>query len=177
MPSIYHKLPVPPADSGPLWGPVLEGLVSVSCSPLSFHHALHPCAEGEPLPRSGPSPSSRLLLLAPPLRLDVGQLFSSWSSSDAGRFCPSWALELALSQGSCTTLHGGQPLPCSTRGLGGKEFPASLQWWQTSAYISAGSWAEQASCPFPSLHALSPFPRLLFLLDVSPVVGRDGVRG
>lgn len=139
-----------------------------------------PCT---PVPRESlshapaPPPAAGCSCSLLPLRLEVGQLFSSWSSSDAGRFCPSWALELALSQGSCTTLHGGQPLPCSTRGLGGKEFPASLQWWQTSAYISAGSWAEQASCPFPSLHALSPFPRLLFLLDVSPVVGRDGVRG
>ncbi|MBV99779.1 Digestive organ expansion factor, partial [Eschrichtius robustus] len=37
-------------------------------------------------PRSCPSPSSRLLLPAPPPRLEVGQVFSSWSGSDAGRY-------------------------------------------------------------------------------------------
>ena len=143
-----------------------QGVVSGPGSPLSSPPALHPCAQGEPLPA---------LLLVPPSSRSCSLLRTGlkWGRGPLTRPAQVQAgsLHPGLSQGSYTTLRGSRPLSALfCEGLG-KSFlllPTGSKPLLTSAQalglrrLHAVCLGTDCSC---------------FLLGVSLVVGRNGVRG
>ena len=100
------------------------------------------------LPTLASPPAAGCSCLLLPVRLEVGLGFS-WCSLVLGRPCLFWVVEVGPSQHSCSTLHGSRTLPGMCKGSWQESFLVLPQWWQTSAYVSAGSWAEWISCSFP----------------------------
>ena len=165
LPSRYHRLQFLQQTVAQRRA-LLEGVVSGPGSPLSSPPALHPCAQGEPLPA---------LLLVPPSSRSCSLLRTGlkWGRGPLTRPAQVQAgsLHPGLSQGSYTTLRGGRPLSALfCEGLG-KSFlllPTGSKPLLTSAQalglrrLHAVCLGTDCSC---------------FLLGVSLVVGRNGVRG